>query len=72
MARTGATLDEVDSWMYHHLSGDWFISDLLKLIQKADGKNKEKLAMAYPDEFNIWWAWHHREASIKSRFSDET
>jgi len=72
MARTGATLQEVDRWMGHHMGGDWFTSDLLRLMNKADGGNGSKLAMAFPDEYNIRWAWYNREDLIKSRFSDET
>lgn len=71
IARTGATLDEVDKWMDHHMQGNWFTSELLGLISKADEKNKAKLAASFPDEWNIWWSWYHREAVVKSKFTEQ-
>lgn len=60
MVLRGASVVEVQRWMGHHLKGDWFTSDLLRLIAKADISNRHKLENAFPDEFTIWSYWMAR------------
>ena len=35
-----------------HGRGTWFTANLLRLIAKADGANRVKLAKAFPEEVN--------------------
>ena len=35
-----------------HGKGTWFTADLFRLIAKADGANRLKLAESFPDEVN--------------------
>jgi hypothetical protein len=55
------TLEEVDSWVRAQMGGDWFTSNLLRLMSKADTDNKKKLALGFPDEYFIWLWWYQRE-----------
>lgn len=63
IARTGATNEEVNRWVDHHLNGNWFTSDLLRLMNKADESNLFRLSKAFPEVFNIWWAWRYGEGA---------
>ena len=35
-----------------HGKGTWFTADLFRLIAKADGENRVKLAQSFPEEVN--------------------
>lgn len=39
--------------------GDWFTADLLRLIMKADSRNKEKLRQVFPDEVTAYEEYYH-------------
>jgi len=41
------------TWIRHQLAGDWFTSDLVRLIMKADANNKARLMEGFPDEVGI-------------------
>lgn len=41
-------------WWNHHIQGNWFKSDLLKLIAKADSVNLEKLRRSFPIEVGLY------------------
>lgn len=60
------SLTEVDSWVTAQRRGNWFTSDLLNLMSKADTENKEKLALGFPDEYFLWLWWYQREEPDES------
>lgn len=37
--------------------GDWFTAHLLRLIKKADARNREKLRLAFPEEVAALELW---------------
>jgi hypothetical protein len=47
-------------WWNHHIQGNWFKSDLLKLIAKADLTNREKLRIAFPIEVGLYELWYYQ------------
>ena len=49
--------NEMMGWVKHHLGGDWFTSELLRLIAKADPTNLARLRLAYPSVVDIWY-WY--------------
>jgi hypothetical protein len=41
--------NHIEEIIYEH-HGDWFNARLLRLIYKADGSNREKLRLVYPEQ----------------------
>lgn len=37
--------------------GDWFTAHLIRLIPRADAKNREKLRLAFPEEVATFEKW---------------
>jgi len=37
--------------------GDWFTAQLLRLVLKADGHNKELLRLGFPEEVGLVETW---------------
>ena len=44
--------------------GTWFTSQLLRLIDKADRLNREKLRMGFPAEVAAWERWMYGEGEF--------
>lgn len=40
-------------------SGDWFSADLLRLIRKADGQNRERLRQVFPEHVRAFEDWYN-------------
>lgn len=40
--------------------GDWFSSELLRLIAKADSSNRAKLRLAFPEHVEAYEEWLDR------------
>lgn len=38
----------------------WFSAHLIRLIAKADGGNRERLRLAFPDAVEAFEDWYHR------------
>lgn len=38
--------------------GTWFTSHVFRLIDSADGGNRERIRVAFPDEVAAYEAWH--------------
>ena len=72
MVLAGASLTEIDTWMDHHMKGDWYTSGLLKLLHKADRENRHKLSVVYPDEFLVWSYWMSRTDMPRMSMAEET
>lgn len=39
--------------------GSWFSADLMRLIAKADGDNKELLRQVFPDHVEAYEEWYN-------------
>lgn len=58
MVRVGAEVESINAWVDHHLGGNWFTSDLMRLWQKADPHNRDRIRMGFPDVAEIMEAWY--------------
>ena len=47
--------------LYVMREGDWFSAHLLRLINKADHANREKIREIYPEHVAAWEAWRDGE-----------
>mgnify|MGYP001615090903 CR=1 FL=1 len=45
-----------------HGEGTWFNAHLLRLIDKADLHNRERLRMAFPDAVEAYEAWFYHDS----------
>ena len=52
--------------------GDWFTSDLLRLIAKSDMYNREALRVAYPDHVAAFERFVKREGEFHDDGSPES
>ena len=48
-----------DLYMTQFQQGDWFTCQLFRLISKADGNNRARLAQAFPVEVEVWLEWYN-------------
>ena len=54
----------------HSGRGDWFTSHLLRLLQKADSVNREKLREVYPDHVAAHERWLLQTGEFEMHDSD--
>ncbi len=47
--------------------GSWFIANLIRLIEKADKINREKLRSVYPEVVEAFEDWFHRRGPYQRR-----
>lgn len=57
-------LDHMDDIMAGY--GDWFSAQLLRLIAKADLKNRARLSIAFPEHVAAFEAWERGDEKEES------
>jgi hypothetical protein len=53
-------VENIDKIMNGH--GDWFTAELLRLCQKADPENLQRIRMGFPDVVSLFESWYWRDA----------
>lgn len=51
-------IKKIDIPAWQHGSGDWFTVKLLALIAKADGQNKERIRLGFPEAVQAYEEWY--------------
>ena len=39
-------------------NADWFTAQLYRLFQKADSGNRRRLAIGFPEHYQVWLDWY--------------
>ena len=57
----------------HRPNADWFTAQLYRLFNKADANNKRRLAIGFPDHYQVWLDWYNapNEREFFAEFIDE-